>query len=533
MSLTTSNPNISSDYEAELSGYYPEDDSADAMIAEERSTSQPYFFIPAIVSAAVSYFAGGIPQLNDFSWAMITILCAVFLIGEFRAFSFRWGIGGLTLYGGCLVWLCHDYLFNWFGIYLYSKDDSNKGYATSAVALSTLAHTIFIPMMIFGLRLKLGGRVERFLSRIPGPKSSRVWVVLFVTLVLFGYIPHAFFTQEGLFGSLWNDFWAGRGGAGAKWVVGRTGNANYSYGAYLAQVIQVGQFGALLAMYWAVMIARTNLGRFGAFLLWLPHLGIAFGGGSRGPLVATCLPIIGFLFLRFQAEAAARGKRVSLQAYGWLAATLLVVLLIVQTQITFRNVGFRDADLSKISISAGNIQGNSMFSEGLRGFEIIPEYRAPFHGQYPFQAAAMVIPDTVFWFFVTPMPRAVWTSKPIDPVGPWYNRLLTGGKGDGVEGTTISHGLVGVWFFKFGWWGVIQGGLIIGFVLGVAERLLRNFGHTPLALIVSLAVVTWQFRAFRGWNYLDFHGVLVGVTGLALFYVVIRLLIGDSEQEAA
>lgn len=523
MSLTATTPLSAADYEADL--YDPLDES-NVMIREERNPSQVLFFIPSFVAALVSYFAGGIQTLNDFAWLVMTALCIVFLLGEFRSFSFRWGIGGMLLYGGSLVWLCYDYMVHWFGLNIFKSAAGLYGYSPATLARSTLAHTIFIPMMVLGMRIRLGGHLENWITKLPGPRSSRAWVILFLTMFLIGLIPYIFFTRDGLFVSLWNEFWAGRAGTGAAWTVGRTGNANYSYGAYLAQVLQVGTFGSILASYWAITYARTWTGRLLAFLLWLPALGTAFGSGARSNVVLLFIPAIGFLFMRFQAEAANRGRRVSLRAYGWLVGLLLTVLAIVQVQIAFRSVGFSDIDTSKVSFSADKIEGNAMFSEGLPGFEQIPEYIEPFYDRVPGQAIVMPVLDSAYWFFVSPFPRALWTTKPLDPVGIWYNKLV-GHTENGVEGTTIASGAVGAWYFRFGWWGAIEGGLFVGFFMGMVERMLRNYGNRPLTVFISLALATFIFRAYRGWNYLDLHPVLVGVGGLIIMYIPIRLLTGD------
>ena len=56
---------------------------------------------------------------------------------------------------------------------------------------------------------------------------------------------------------------------------------------------------------------------------------------------------------------------------------------------------------------------------------------------------------------------------------------------DNIQGTTISHGLVGHWYFPYGWAGVIEGGLLFGWLLVVGERALVKNLNRPLTISSS------------------------------------------------
>src|SRR5437763_1568872 len=66
------------------------------------------FILPVFVSA-FSWFGGGIPILTDLAFAVLTALCTFFLIVELIRFPKRLGIGGILIFGGVLIWFCHDY----------------------------------------------------------------------------------------------------------------------------------------------------------------------------------------------------------------------------------------------------------------------------------------------------------------------------------------------------------------------------------------------------------------------------------------
>ena len=114
------------------------------------------------------------------------------------------------------------------------------------------------------------------------------------------------------------------------------------------------------------------------------------------------------------------------------------------------------------------VSGNHMFSEGLLGYHLIPEARPFFYDRFPGEAIVRPIPDFLFHGITHPIPRGMWHGKPIDPLFEWYNATYTG-RGEGREGTTISRGLVGSWYFKYGVSGIVQGGLLMGLLFGIAS----------------------------------------------------------------
>lgn len=499
------------------------------MIRIERSKYIPLYFAPSVFSALVSYAVGGLPLLNDFAFFGALIAAVAIVIAEFRAFSFRWGLGTMLGAAGVIVWLGYDYVTHWSVFFGDQRTLGLEVVSEKVLGRAVAAHMLFLPFFFLGMRIRLGGWVERRIAGLPGPRTPQMWLALCLVAIGIGFAPYFIFTRGNPIENIWRDIWAGRAAGGAQWVTGRTGNANYSWGAYIAQIQQVGIYGSIIAGYFAIMVARTALGRVLGIILWVPAALQGFGSGTRGMFLLTALPLVGFLFVRLQANAAAKGRRVSLAGLGWLAAALMGVLVVVQIQIAYRDIGFQKVEFKNVSLS--KIEGNMMFSESLHGFAMVPDYREPFYSSFPGQSIIWPAWDTVYWFVITPFPRAVWNNKPIDPVGIWYNKLV-GRTADGVEGTTISNGLVGYWYFRFGWPGVIEGGLILGFMFGVIERLLREHSHKPLAVVAALGLGTCCFRTFRGLAWLDFHPTMVGLAGLAMLTMVVRLVVNDNPQPA-
>src|ERR1700722_1555795 len=82
----------------------------------ERSRWTWLLFVPSLMGAGVSWMAGGLQFITDVSFLLFTVVSVGLLLSELFKINTRWGIGGLTLYGGCVVWFCYDYLAHWFMI---------------------------------------------------------------------------------------------------------------------------------------------------------------------------------------------------------------------------------------------------------------------------------------------------------------------------------------------------------------------------------------------------------------------------------
>ncbi len=486
---------------------------------KDRVNWMPLTFLLPTAACGASWLAGGVPLLTDFGFTVLTVLCAFFLLGELINFPRRFGIGGLVLFGGVLIWFSYDYMRNWAGA------DFASGLLpqpADIIAKAATLHCIFIGAMSAGLLLPFGRWLEKLILLVPEPPTQRFYLWVIILMALVGISPYFLFVAEPFYSAIWKSITAGRAGGGPAWTVGRTGNVNYSYGAYVAQILQVGQMGGILGMVYAVLIARTIWAKAFGWGLWAFWLLISVGG-TRGETVFFLLPAAGIVYIKYNAVAAEAFRKFSLKAHVLLMALLLMMLFIVQMQGQFRLYGYADVDLREVNLK--EIRGNSMFTETLAGFAVIPQHR-DFFADNPLEATIRPIPDAVFWFVVSPIPRAIWNNKPLDPAWVWYNELVTGGRFDGREGTTISQGAVGYWYYRYGVIGVIQGGLFLGWILVVLERVLQKSEGRVMVMLTSLALATWMFRNFRGLNFVTVHSTLVGIGGYSILILLVRLLTG-------
>lgn len=469
--------------------------------------------IPLILAAGGAAFSA--PILVDIAFLCLTALALGFLIGDLSCFSERFGLGGIVLFGGVFIWFCVDYLRTWFLGWLPHWD---LPITPHTVAVAAMYHMLYIVCLTIGLRFRIGSWVPRMLRRLPEPPkpSSYFWIVIATQVI--GLFPYVVFTREPFFLAIYHQITAGRNGMIAtQWTVGRTGNVNYNWGAYVSQFLEIGTGGGVLASFCLIFLRQNIFKNIICAAIWLLWLALGFGTGTRGEIVRQCLPLVAFVFIRYHVQAQEFLHKYSVRAYVLVGALLFASIVIIQIQARYRTVGFENVKFSDISLT--KLEGNEMFSTSLPGFSLIPEEHDFFYNRIPGETIILPIPNFLFWAAVAPTPRALWTGKPIDPSWKWYNAVFTGRStlgGGQEEGTTISEGIVGYWYFRFGLPGVIEGGLFLGWLLGCAERLLLNNRGRPMAVLVSLAIFSWLFRAFRDIGLPDLVEACVALLGIQI-----------------
>jgi hypothetical protein len=495
----------------------------------QRSIWQPILLLLPLVLAAGGYLFVA-PPLVDISFVILTILCTIFLFGELGRFAERYGVGGVVLYGGVLIWFCYDYFNFWFLSWIRHW---NRPFSEAVVAKSAMYHMLYILCMSIGLRIRAGRWLSRLITKFPEPNDpSNYFIVVIITQII-GLLPYAVFTRESFFLSVYHQITGGRGGIGTQWTVGRTGNLNYNYGGYVAELLWVGNGGAIVAAFCLVFLRQNIVKNIICALVWLLWLGLNFGTGTRGQVVTVMLPMVCFIFIRYHVQAQELLHRYSIRAYVFVAVFLLSSVVLFQIQARYRNSGFQAVDFSEVSLT--KLEGNAMFSSGLLGFMYIPERHDYFYANFPGETVVAPIPQFILWAVIAPMPRALWTTKPVEETAVWYSSLASGRStlgGGTAEGTTISEGIVGYWYFRFGVAGVIEGGIFMGWLLGIMERALYNNAGRPLAFLAALALLTWMFRTYRDADLQDLADTWVVLGGLAICVLMVRPFLGSHQHSS-
>jgi oligosaccharide repeat unit polymerase len=492
-----------------------------------RSPLTPLLFVLPTLLAALSWGVGGIPAVTDLSFVLLSAVCLVLLATELFYFPRRFGVGGILLYAGVLIWFSYDYLTQWaFG----GSGEVAADVRSVIVAKAAFWHCLFIMLASVGLLIRPSRRLFAIANRLPEPASPTFYFVLTMVVCLIGISPYFIFTSEPWYVSIYKAILQGRSGEGVQWTVGRTGNVNYSWGGYVAEILVLGQFGGQLAGFYAILIARSWIGRLFCWAWWVFYLLLAFGTGTRGEVAYVCMPIVVLMFLKHQSVAAAFMRRHSVRAYLLCGVLAIVLVLLVQLQATFRTIGFRDVSVTDVNVL--KIQGNSMFSEGLQGYTLVPEFHDYFYNHFPGEMAVRPMPQTLFNFVIGPIPRALWPSKPIDPVFIWYGETVTGQsyQGAGLTGTTITTGLVGHWYMRYGYFGVVEGALLFGWLLRFTEHTLQQAGSRIMLVILALGLMTWLFRCYRDFSFTLLYPLLIGMFLLTLMIWLTKPLFAGAAQ---
>jgi hypothetical protein len=237
-------------------------------------------------------------------------------------------------------------------------------------------------------------------------------------------------------------------------------------------------------------------------------------------MVKMMLPAVALAFIKFQASAVEKFRSQSLFAYLVAGVIALVLFTAVQFEGSFRTEGYSSGDLQKVDLLTP--QGNSMFSEGLVGFDLVPDKVPFFANRIPGEGALRAMPETLLYFLLHPIPRALWKNKPSDAAMIWYNQVVAGT--NGLEGTTISQGLAGHWYLRYGMMGVVEGGLLVGWLMRMSERVLQQAQGRPTTILFSLSLSVWLFRTFRNFYFLELWPMLIGFFLFALLIKISKFL---------
>jgi hypothetical protein len=261
---------------------------------------------------------------------------------------------------------------------------------------------------------------------------------------------------------------------------------------------------------------------------WIFWALLSFGTGTRGMLVMLIVPTAAFAYLRYQSEAAWMQLRQSKRAYLYAAGVLLMGFAVIQVQITFRNEGYTNIKLEKVAFLEP--QGNQMFTEGLLGFKKIPTVHPFFYDNYPGQTLVAPVFVEGFFFVIHPIPRALWNSKPYDPVWAWYNSEGTGRSTSELEGTTLATGIVGYWYIRYGLFGVIEGAALFGLILASIESAFRVSGLRPLTVFLCCGLQMTLFRFFRAVSQAEAFVMIMGILGLWVLLKLLSVLMGGARD---
>lgn len=497
----------------------------DAPAQFRRSAIIPVLFAIPVFLSAISFVGGGLTFLSDLAYLVLTGSCVTLLLVELFKFGERQGIGAILIYGGILVWFCHDY-----GSYWFLHDFQQYTPAFPSVHADTIArvlffHCLFIDVMVIAFRLPLLRFVDQLVVAVPEPGNPRFYLALVILLLLFG-LTSFYFTADPMPVSLARAclWFLPPFSGGPRWTAVRSGNTNFNISGYVAQIIQVGQIGGIFAVAYAILVARTLPGKAFGWLVWLFWTLYSFTTFRRGDIAFMAMPVLGLMFVKYHAQ---RDPEQRARNFTRLVGTLAISATMwgtVQLQTVART--------NHLSFSMFHAMGNTMFSEGLNAWVVIPDQTGYPYNTYPGEGLIRPIPDTLFNFLIGPIPRVIWHDKPVEQFSLWYAAMIShdrrGLQTNGNQGTTVSGGAVGAWYFRYGPAGVIEGAIVYGWLMGVAERALRRAQGQPLKVFFALAFATFMFRSYRDLWWHNLYPVMIGGVVITL---LVRLVLGQQRHE--
>ncbi|MEM1209446.1 MAG: hypothetical protein AAGI54_09275, partial [Planctomycetota bacterium] len=487
----------------------------------------PFFLLSFL--AYVSWMSDGVPMITTTVWVLALVATLIIMLMELLAFPQRLGVGTLMFLAGLVIWFTMDYLSNWSapidGIHL-------KGYHTrldltdALLAKATFLHMFFFGMVVTGLVIPWGNTVARLMAAVmPQPENPRVLLWLTVGLFLFSLVPYVLFTNVPFYEAIWIDFTSFRSEeAAAIWTIGRSGRLASSFAAYTTFWLKLGTMAAIIACFYAIFMAKSAFDWIICGVVFLFALAEAFGSGTRGQVVSLALPLLALLFIRMQMvldPLRAWIKHHRKKAFIVCAALAIPFFLLMQIQAYNRGGSIFEADWENTKLV--DPRDNTGFSHSLMLIQLIPEQRAPFYDSAPGITWVTCIPRTIFEAVIAPIPRAIWPGKPIDQAANWAN-IIRGGTVDfRGRGAGLAQGMVGFWWLRYGWAGIVQGGLLIGFFFSVVDRGVWLSRYKAMALIPALGFGDFLFREMRGGlRWFALNEFLVGMVVLILLGLFIR-----------
>ncbi|CAN5559241.1 hypothetical protein BH10PLA1_BH10PLA1_00820 [soil metagenome] len=481
-----------------------------------QSRVMPVLLGVSVAISLISWMGNGIPMLTDLSFIWLAAVCTLAVTKELIYFPKRLRIGSITLYGGVMVWYCHDYFTNWFGI----QFDVITHYPASTVAKGAFYTSLFVFFASLGMMLPTGGWMEKRIAAVPEPRSNKVYGLLIGLTFLFGFSPFLFFNRDPFYIGVYKSITAMRGGEGAAWTVGRDGNLNYSWGGYLAQVLQVGDVGGIMAAFFAILVPTTLIAQILCMAIWLLWTLVEFGTGARGPFLFMFLPVVGLIWIKYSAAAIRQLQSYSKKALLYTGIAVGLMLFAVQIQGSFRGVGLLEADVSQVELFKN--QGNSMFSESLIAYYWYPDVFPHPYNQMPGEGAISMLPKIAMRFAISWIPRALWNNKPgFDETSNRINTEMTGGSAENGRGGTIATSIAGSSYIYYGSAGVVEIGLLFGWLCRCIESSLRFSFGKAFAMMIVLGLATYMFRSFRDLTPHNLYPLLIGATVMILLHRVL------------
>src|SRR5689334_21609110 len=104
---------------------------------------------------------------------------------------------------------------------------------------------------------------------------------------------------------------------------------------------------------------------------------------------------------------------------------------------------------------------------------------------------------------------------------------MSGGNDENAAGATICLNVAGGAYVCYGLPGVLQMGILYGWLCALVERCFRRANFRPAATLFGLGLLQYMFRSFRDLTPHDLYPLLIGAGAMAVLVVLSRPLFGS------
>lgn len=456
----------------------------------QRPLGLPSVIAVCIAFAIVLMFVGNLGPVNTDRLQMATgLVLAIVITWLLASVSRRHGLGAhvgyLTMLMGTIYW----YVAPAFFLSLRTDIEVTERYglrlrpeSVGTACICIAAYTLMSVLAYWLFYVRWVKKIESVRDK----KPSGLFYPAIFGLFLIGFVPYVLFG-----GGLENIIKAlGQGRAvEAPWKSGPLGDGRSAL-YYISRSGMVAAAG--FAGTWGVLQRSRQRGvLLGVFLATLTL--VFFDGGTRSWVALGAVPtVLAWLAFRFR-------ERMTL------GNVIIAILVVSATQFTFefarasRMLGWNRKALMSIDPLKREFD-NDFFSELVVSVDLVPQRHSYFYL------------DDLWAFVAHPVPRALWSGKPISPVLSYYNDVVA----DGIlarANKLPSH--IGQFYMSFGYVGVVLLGLLSGMISAIASALMQS-RHVRLAHVGG-AIAAWWFLMGRGvypaWSYVVLFALAISIVG--------------------
>ena len=449
------------------------------------------------------------------------IITLVFIFGMAQRFSWEIGWSLLAIFSFSMIIynayltlknkiVTHLLLFN-LGIFIFITLEpflaliSGKDFPSILVNVSDnyIANKTGLIVSVYLLTFYLGALISElkikkkyFLIK----NSKKIHVGLLFSFIVISVIPFLFYGSEGIISNLLNNILARQSGYVA-FSSGGLGNEN----PIILLLIQF--LPTILIILGVLFFENKGFKRLLIVTLIFILMILYISLGGRGGVTMIILSLI--LYYNF------RPSKKKFMVFNILTM-LFIIMQILSYQINSREI---NKNTQRSATEGSDLNKELAYISKQYGEKI------PFtDSDNILESIIKPIPEILLLFITNPIPRIIWENKPYDSSFGKYNFLRLGSTGYDI-GSNITPTVPGRFYMKYGFIGVLQIGLIIGFIWGFINRQIYfNYRNNNTLIIISISLSVTLFVCTRDLTPGKFYPLLF----LYLFYKINSMLMKKS-----